>query len=114
MKLYEEILLLKHYCKTKWVVENVISYYDPLIKPSEIDSHYFWSNFFIGSVKKRSREHHGTLEVLSARKGFDISKYSGIDKRKVLRNCVEPYVGLHILNYAKKVEDDLFKLPPHP
>ena len=27
MKLYEEILLLKHYFKGKWCVENVIAYY---------------------------------------------------------------------------------------
>lgn len=31
MKLYEEILLLKHNFKGKYVVENVIPYYEPLI-----------------------------------------------------------------------------------
>ena len=110
MKLYEEILLLKHYFKGKWVVENVISFYEPLIKPSEIDSHYYWSNFFIGSISKKCREHYGGVDRLQERKGFDISKYSGIDKIKTLRNCVEPEVGLHILNYARKQEDDLFKI----
>lgn len=107
MKLYEEIILLKYYCKSKWVVENVISYYNPLIKPHEIDSHYYWSNFHIGSISKKSREHHGTIKKLQERKQFDISAYSGIDKIKTLRNCVEPEVGLHILNYARK-QDDLF------
>ncbi len=33
MKLYEEILLLNHFFKGKWVVENVKPYYEPLIKP---------------------------------------------------------------------------------
>ena len=32
LKLYEEILFLQHYYKTgKWVVENVIPYYEPLV-----------------------------------------------------------------------------------
>ena len=33
MKLYEEIIFLTHFFKGKFVVENVISYYDPLIMP---------------------------------------------------------------------------------
>ena len=33
MELYEEIIFLKHFFKGKWVVENTISYYEPLIKP---------------------------------------------------------------------------------
>ena len=47
MKLYEEVLLLQHYFKGKWVIENVISFYKPLIKPQELQRHYFWSNFLI-------------------------------------------------------------------
>jgi len=35
MKLYEEILFLQGYFEGKWVVENVISWYNPLIKPFE-------------------------------------------------------------------------------
>ena len=37
------------------------------------------------------------IEVLQKRKGFDLSKYEGIDKKLVLRNCVESEFGLHIL-----------------
>lgn len=47
MKLYEEILYLKHFFKGAWVVENVISWYNPLIEPVKSASHYFWSNFNI-------------------------------------------------------------------
>ena len=47
MKLYEEILLLNHYFRGKWCVENVCSYYKPLIKPQELQRHYFWANFII-------------------------------------------------------------------
>lgn len=110
MKLYEEIILLKHYCKSRWVIENVISYYEPLIKPHEIGSHYYWSNFHISSLSKTCREHRGGVQKLQERKGFNLEKYSGIDKVKTLRNCVEPEVGLHILTYAMKKEDDLFKV----
>ena len=31
MALYEEILFLQHYFKGKWVVENVVPFYEPLI-----------------------------------------------------------------------------------
>src|SRR5690625_5175568 len=49
MKLYEEILFLKHWSKKqKWVVENVIPYYDPLIPAETADRHLFWANFKIG------------------------------------------------------------------
>jgi DNA (cytosine-5)-methyltransferase 1 len=100
MKLYEEILLLKGYFKGKWCVENVISWYEPLISPQEINNHYFWTNFLICPMKKTSREHYGGIEKLSERKGFEINKYTGINKEKTLRNCVEPEVGKQILYYA--------------
>lgn len=37
MMLYEEIILLKHFFKGKYCVENVISYYGPLIPPKYQD-----------------------------------------------------------------------------
>lgn len=36
MKLYQEILFLQGYFKGRWCVENVISWYDPLIPPTEM------------------------------------------------------------------------------
>lgn len=100
MKLYEEIIFLQYNSKNKWVVENVISYYEPLIPPYEIDGHYFWSNFPISKTKKESRSHHGNIEALQKRKGFDLSNYTGIDKVKTLRNCVEPEIGKHVFDCA--------------
>lgn len=100
MQLYEEIIFLQGYFKGKWCVENVVSWYEPLIKPQEINNHYFWANFHISIFKKQSREHMGTVEKLKERKGFDLDKYTGIDKRVLLRNCVEPETGYHILNCA--------------
>ena len=102
MKLYEEILLLQSYFTGKWCVENVISFYKPLIFPQEINNHYFWTNFYIRPIKKQSRSHNAGNERLSIRKGFVLDKYKGIDKTKTLRNCVEPETGLHVFNEAFK------------
>jgi len=110
MKLYEEIIFIKQWFKGDWVVENVRSYYNPLIKPQEIQSHYFWSNFTIkdtGLNRKKVRNDKGmTLNVKMEQQGFmikDFYNYKG-DKRTLLNNCIEPKLGLHILNYSKKEE----------
>lgn len=103
MKLYEEILFLQGYFKGKWVVENVISWYKPLINPTKLRRHYFWSNFNISSLPNiKSRGHHETINNLQYIKGFDLSKYLRIDKRLLLRNCVESETALHILQEALK------------
>ena len=103
MKLYEEILFLQGYFKGKYVVENVIGWYEPLVKPQEISNHYFWANFTISLIKAKYRAHNELNSVLEKRKGFDLSGYSLTeDKKKILRNCVEPEVGLHILNESSK------------
>lgn len=98
MKLYEEILFLQGYFKGKYVVENVVSWYEPLIKPQKVASHYFWSNIEIPQIEAKSRLHHAKISGLEKRKGFCLAKYKDIDKRRILRNCVEPEVGLHIFN----------------
>ena len=110
MQLYEEILFLKGYSKCKWVVENVISWYNPMILPYEVGNHYFWSNFPISkkSFKKRGIGNYGeTLETLSKdRFKIDHEEYNYVDKRKVLRNCVEPKLALHIFKAAFKVKQN--------
>lgn len=100
MKLYEEVLFLQGYFKGKWCVENVVSWYDPLIAPNEIADHYFWTNFILRDFVEGGRNHEGSVESLQETKGFDLKKYKGIDKRKALRNCVEPELAKHILDLA--------------
>jgi len=100
MGLYEEILFLQGYFKGKWVVENVIAWYEPLIKPQEIGKHYYWANFQIPKIKVKSRRHGDGVTALQERKGIDLSKYKGVYKEKILRNCVEAEEGLHIFNAA--------------
>lgn len=98
MRLYQEIIFMTHFAKPgqRWVIENVIGYYEPLIKPREVNQHYFWSNFPINNLKSKTRLHDAPQAERYAFKGFDLSGYKGIDKRKVMRNCVDPETGLHV------------------
>lgn len=110
MTLYQEIIYLKHWFKGKWCVENVISYYEPLIHPCESMGHYFWTNFHFTPWKNEKR---GILSSCNRgdqfserikKIGFDFKNYD-INKtfmKKIINNCVEPEVGLHILNCAKQ------------
>ena len=105
-RLYEEIVFLRSYFSGKFAIENVIAFYKPLIKPFEFASHWFWSNFVISKIKGiGSRCHNGGIKKLMERKGFDLSNYNvGIEKKLMLRNCVEPELGCHILDCARKYE----------
>lgn len=132
MGLWQEIIFLKYFCKTKWVVENVKSYYEPFIRCFLIDRHYFWSNFFIGkwhNTKKKGfnitllntrastrREQEVILKDLQAYHEFDLAPYKISDKRRLLANCVKSELGLHILNESKRdIQPELFRqLPTKP
>ena len=103
MKLYEEIILLQHFFKGKFCVENVIGFYKPLIEPKILQRHYFWTNFEIPE-KEFVKEKTCTVndrERLSKLYNINLDKYKGIDKRLCLRNCVLPELGKYILDCAK-------------
>ena len=80
-----------------WVVENVI-----IIKPIKHRSHYYWCNFnFEANPKKIDRKvWKSQIQPLQEKTGFDLSGYKGINKLKLLRNCVEPEEGLFIFESA--------------
>ena len=103
MNLYQEILLLQYFFKGKYCVENVISYYDPLIPAQKVANHYLWANFKIADYKTEKRGARENKEYLAKRKGFNLGE-DVINKRQLLRNCVEPELGLHIFNCAFKLE----------
>jgi DNA (cytosine-5)-methyltransferase 1 len=114
MELYQEIILLDYHSDKRgfdYVVENVISYYDPLIEPTESGDHYFWSNFDIPDFETETRnimsdndgrESHFDLEREQKRLGYDLSPFdiSKSKKGKMLRNCVNPLLGKHVLESA--------------
>ena len=102
MKLYEEIIFLKYHANCRWVVENVESYYDPLIKPYRVSRHYFWSNFHISNKNGFKKLKIKSSEVKDLQKAYniDLTKYRIKNKRQILRNCVEPELGLHVFKCA--------------
>lgn len=115
MKLYEEIIFLKYWFEGKWVVENVISYYLPLIKPNKVGNHYYWSNFFIDEFEegKRNLIRMSVQEKIKEKEKkfqIDLEKFqvSNQLKVKVLDNCVEPKTALHIFNMAFKDKQQTF------
>lgn len=110
MKLYEEIIFLKSWFEGKFVVENVISYYEPLIKPQKSGSHYFWTNFIIGKKENITRGIRENIDFVSKKVGFDVSNYENINKRQILNNCVEPELGLHIFEMAFRKKQEVLKL----
>ena len=96
MRLYEEILLLTHYFKGNWVVENVIPFYKPLIEAQKIGRHLYWSNYTLPTdIETKSMSHiQNSQKLLSEYIGIDISNFPfNGDKRVLLRNCVEPEIG---------------------
>lgn len=112
MSLYQEIIFLQHFFKGKWIVENVKPYYEPLIKPTKvIGRHYIWSNFEIedfdlpnikGFITK------GTVAETQHLKDWLGIQYDGNLYYKgnhcpgqVLRNCVHPDMGEHIIKQIK-------------
>jgi len=114
MMLYQEIIFLQTFYKGLYCVENVRSYYDPLIKPFYRGRHYLWSNFFITEFKK-DKPGFDTLNLGVDTKGMPfisgketyrlLLEYLGFDSNlkvpiKLLQNCVYPPLGKHILNCA--------------
>ena len=98
MMLWQIIAFLQlHGRKAKWVVENVIPYYTPLIEPTvKLDRHLYWSNFDI-PIKPFDKEH-----IIKYVKSGELSKYKGIkNKRQVIRNKVNPKIGKYVLKKAQ-------------
>ena len=83
-------------------MENVTPFYEPLIPAQKIGRHLFWSNFKIYAVEPGDADiKNGTREEWQTLHGIDITGYRFADRTdKILRNCVNPELGLHILESA--------------
>jgi DNA (cytosine-5)-methyltransferase 1 len=110
-KLYEVIVFLTHFFKGKWVVENVIPYYNPLIEPTKrIGRHLFWSNFEIIAEEVKQPKGFITKANLQGKKemmdwlGLHFEEVIYYKKNhcpvQILRNCVHPKLGKQILDCA--------------
>jgi DNA (cytosine-5)-methyltransferase 1 len=103
MKLYEEIIFLDTYFKGKYVVENVIPYYKPLIAAKERNRHLYWTNFNLpNTVSNRKNPDlsrtKNLVKELSKFHDYDFTKYKGEQSRqKMARNLVDYEAGKTIL-----------------
>lgn len=112
MTLYQEIILLQNFFKGKWVVENVKSYYEPLIKAQELGRHLFWSNFHIPSIEVKQPKNFIKNSSLKAKHEFmdwlglhfeEVIYYGNNHcPVQILRNCVHPILGEHVFNAGLK------------
>ena len=106
MKLYQEILFLQHYYKTgKWVVENVIPYYEPLITAQKRGRHLYWANFKLpndlGDRRFAISSAKQELKGLCQFHNYDFTKYKGTQPvQKIARNLVDYEAGKTIFNIA--------------
>jgi DNA (cytosine-5)-methyltransferase 1 len=109
LMLYQEIIFLQHFAdkKTKWVVENVIPYYEPLIQANQRGRHLYWSNFNIPNFQCRKIQicqGIGEVNNLSEFHDYDFRKYKGEQRiNKIARNLVDYEAGLSILKAALNI-----------
>jgi len=106
MKLYEEVIFLKHYFKGKYVIENVIPYYKPLIEAKERNRHLYWTNFNLPNIvsKRKNPDLSRTknlISVLSQFHDYNFRQYKGEQPmNKIARNLVDYEAGKTILETA--------------
>ena len=112
MRLYEEIIFLQTYAKGKYVVENVVPYYTPLIDGKKMGRHMFWANFdfedfdvprpagFINKCNLAGKQ--ALMDWLGIHYYENIYYGNNHCPAQILRNCVHPDLGLHIFNSAKE------------
>jgi len=107
MGLYEEIIFLKHNFSGKYVVENVVPYYEPLMPATKIGRHLFWHNFAIDNLLPVP-EFKNFINRQNLQAKQDLMDWLGIHYEEniyygnnhcptqILRNCVHPDLGKQI------------------
>ena len=105
MELYQEILFLQHYFKGKFLVENVIPFYEPLIQAQKRGRHLYWANFNLPNDLKERKIQIGAgideVNKLCVFHDYDFRKYKGNQRvDKMARNLVDYQAGKTILETA--------------
>ena len=105
MKLYEEIIFLENHFEGKYVVENVIPYYEPLVAAKKRGRHLYWTNFNLPNILNERKldgilctmlDEHKKLQVF-----HDIEVKANVGGyRDVLRNLVDYEAGKKIFETA--------------
>ncbi len=108
MKLYEEVIFLDNFFDGKYVVENVIPYYEPLIPAKKRGRHLYWTNFNLPNDIGGRKDANGLIsgakdEVKQWCKfhEYDFYKYKGEQRvDKIARNLVDYEAGKTIFATA--------------
>jgi DNA (cytosine-5)-methyltransferase 1 len=120
MTLYQEIIFLDSYFNGKYVVENVIPYYEPLIPAKKRGRHLYWTNFALPTALNDRRfaisQTKNELQELCKFHEIDLSSYRGEQSKvKIGRNLVDYEAGkkifetaLGIINQKNKHQTSLF------
>lgn len=102
MKLYEEIIFLDNHFEGKYVVENVIPYYEPLIPAKKRGRHLYWTNFNLPNNLNERKVSIGIgsdeVRKLCEFHDYDFYQYKGKQRKdKIARNLVDYEAGKSIL-----------------
>ena len=113
MALYQQVILLELVSKGenprfkgKYVVENVVPYYEPLIPAHKRGRHLYWTNFSLpNELSKRKPPVFGNstdeLNKLCEFHDYNFKQYKGKQSTvKIARNLVEYEAGKTILDTA--------------
>ena len=108
MSLYQEIILLDKWFEGKYVVENVIPYYEPLITAKKRGRHLYWTNFNLPNNIGSRTDANGLMDgakdevnLWGKFHDYDFYKYKGVQRRdKIARNLVDYEVGKTIFSVA--------------
>lgn len=114
MKLYQEIIFLKHFFKGKYCVENVKPYYEPLIPAKVRGRHYYWTNFNLPNILSNRKAPSMSMndnriknhtKIYAHWHDIDLSNYKGKQsKEKMARNLVDYEAGKTILETALNIQ----------
>ncbi len=115
-KLYEEVIFLDNWFQGKYVVENVIPYYEPLVPAKKRGRHLYWTNFnlpnnlnerdapFI-SLKPNSKKPKNLIEKRCEFHKIDLTDYYGKQsKEKIANNLVDYEAGKTIFETFLGIE----------
>jgi len=107
MNLYQEVIFLDNFFDGKYVVENVIPYYEPLIPAKKRGRHLYWTNFNLPSDlgdRRADNFIYAKQSELEAFHRIDLSSYKGEQRKdKIARNLVDYEAGLTIFNTARGI-----------
>lgn len=106
MSLYQEVILLDNFFEGKYVIENVIPYYEPLIPAQKRGRHLYWTNFVLPTnINERPPIGISTgkdeVKRLCKFHDYDFYKYKGTQPvNKMARNLVDYEAGKTIFEIA--------------